>query len=363
MVGLGIVLLISGVRGSYAFAGVVSAVYMVANAVMAILLGRVIDRLGQARVLLPGIVVFSASLVALAWVARSGGPVWLSVPLAATAGASLPPVGSCVRARWSHLLREEPAALHTAFALEAVADEAVFIVGPILATTVATAVDPAAGLVSAVVLGGAGTLALVAQRSTEPTPHPSSPETRAAARMPWRTVLTLTVVSAALGCLFGNAEVTTVAFAGEHGSRGYAGPLLALWALGSLVAGLVTGAVTWTAPLDTRLRWGALGMTVAMAPLALVDHVWLMGLALLVAGLAVAPTLIATISLVEARVPGSRFQEGMAFVQTGIVAGVAPGAALGGLVIDAQGANAAYLLSAGAGAVAALTALLVPRAH
>ena len=63
-----------------------------------------------------------------------------------------------------------------------------------------------------------------------------------------------------LGTLFGGAEVVTVAFAEEQGSQAYAGPLLALWALGSLMAGLVTGAVTLARGPDDRVRLGAAGM-------------------------------------------------------------------------------------------------------
>ena len=63
--------------------------------------------------------------------------------------------------------------------------------------------------------------------------------------MPWGTVVLLGLVCAALGALFGAAEVGTVAFAEEQGNRAYSGVLLALWAAGSLIAGLVTGAVDW----------------------------------------------------------------------------------------------------------------------
>ena len=59
--------------------------------------------------------------------------------------------------------------------------------------------------------------------------------------------------------------------------------------------------------------------------------------------------------------PSGRLTEGMAIMQTGLVAGVAPGATLSGLVVDHQGASAAYLVSVGAGVVAALAAQVLPR--
>jgi MFS family permease len=168
-------------------------------------------------------------------------------------------------------------------------------------------------------------------------------------------------VCLALGILFGAAEVTTVAFADEQGHQGYAGGLLALWALGSLLAGVVTGAVAWRSGPQVRVRWGALGMACAMSPLYFVDSIPLMGLLLLVGGVAIAPTMVAALSLTERTVPVSRLTEGMAIMHTGIVAGVAPGATISGLVVDHSGASAAYLVSLAAGVLAALAAQTVPR--
>lgn len=357
MVGLGIVLLVEDASGSYALAGAVSAVGLLSNAAFAILQGRLLDRLGQGRVLQVVISVWGVALALLIWSVELDWPIAATYALAAVSGAAMPSVGTCVRARWSHRL-EDPDELQTAFALEAVADEAVYITGPILVTVLATAVHPAAGLVTALVAGLFGTYAFAAQRATEP---PVQPRTRAADRapMPWGAVIPLTVVFACLGLLFGAAEVTTVAFTEERGAKVYAGVLLALWAAGSLIAGVLTGAVTWRRGPEHRLRWGALGMTVAMLPLAFIDSVVVMGAVLFVAGFAIAPTLIATMSLAERVVPPSRLTEGMAFLQTGIVAGVAPGAAVAGVVIDAHGASAAYLVSFGGGVVALLAALAV----
>jgi MFS family permease len=361
MVGLGIVLLVSTRTGSYGVAGAVSAAFMVVNAGLAIVQGRLIDRLGQGRVLAVAAVVFGLALVLLVVTVEAGLPIVTTYVCAGLAGGALPQVGSSVRARWSHVL-EEARDVQTAFALEAVVDEAVFMLGPIVVTVLATAWDPVAGLAVALVACVGGTLALSAQRSTEPPARGPSRGGTDRPRMPWATVAPLAVVSAALGTLFGGAEVTTVAFAGEHGPKGWSGVLLALWALGSLLAGLLTGAITWRRGPDVRVRWGAFAMFCAMVPLHFVGSVPLMGLVLLVDGFAIAPTLIATMSLTEATVPADRLNEGMAIMQTGLVAGVAPGATLAGVVIDAHGASAAYLVCAAAGLVAALAAQALPRA-
>ena len=106
-------------------------------------------------------------------------------PLAVVAGLALPPVGTCVRARWSHVL-DEPRQVQTAYALESVVDESVFITGPILVTFLATAWDPVAGLGAAVLAGVGGTLFLAAQRATEPPGHPRVEVVADRPRLPFR---------------------------------------------------------------------------------------------------------------------------------------------------------------------------------
>ncbi len=360
MAGLGIVFLVQAGTGSYGVAGSVSAAYMIANALLAIAQGRLIDTLGQRVVLGTASVACGVSTGLLITSVQADWPIAVSYAAAAVAGGTLPSVGSSVRARWTHVLTA-PDDVQTAYAFEAVVDETVFILGPIIVTVLATAVDPVVALGTAAVLGTVGSLAFAAQCRTEPPAHPHDAAAGARTRMPWRTVLPLAVVCAALGILFGAAEVTTVAFADEQGTKAYAGGLLALWALGSLLAGVVTGACSWRRGPSFRVRVGAIGMACTMAPLYFVDSVPLMGLLLLVGGVAIAPTLIATMSLTQASVPPVRLTEGMAIMQTGIVAGVAPGAAVSGWIVDAHGASAAYLVSLAAGVLAAVAAQAVPR--
>lgn len=357
MVGLGIVLLVSTRTGSYSLAGAISASFVLANAVFAVVQGRLTDRIGQGRLLPVGVTVFATSLVMLmVAVELSWGGVAAGT-FAALAGAAQPQVGSMVRARWSYVVPER-SMLQTAFAFEAVVDETVFMLGPTLVTLLATAVHPLAGLASAVVAAVAGALALMVQRRTEPPPHPRHPDGSARPRMPWRTLAPLAIASAAIGALFGGSEVATVAFSEELGSKALSGPLLAVWAAGSLLSGVVTGAVTWKAANATRFRWGILGLALSMVPLPFVGSFLVMAGVLFLAGFAISPTLIALTAWVEEVVPSARLTEGMAIVHTGIAGGVAPGAVLAGTIIDNAGASPAYLVPLGAGALGVLAALV-----
>lgn len=354
MVGLGIVLLVEDRTGSYGLAGTVSATFVLAEAAFAVLHGRWVDHFGQFRVLPIAISVFGAGLALMMLaVEQDWARPWTYV-FAAVSGATLPQVGASVRTRWSHLL-DDSGEKQTAFALEAVLDEVVFVVGPVLVTLLATSWHPVAGLTTALVTGVVGTFAFALQRSTEPPARRTSPPS-ARAPMPWRLVLPLALVCLTLGALFGAAEVTTVAFAEEQGRRWVAGWLLAAWSFGSLVAGLVTGAIAWRGGPEHRLRWGSAAMALAMVPLPFIGSLPLMAVVLLVGGLSIAPTLIGTMTMVEQHVPSGRLTEGMAILHTGIVAGVAPGASVAGVVVDHSGASAAYVVALAGGVLGALVA-------
>lgn len=354
MVGLGIVLLVEQRTGSYGLAGTVAAVFVLAEAAFAVLHGRWVDHHGQSRVLPIAISVFGAGLALMMLAVEQDWPWALTYVFAAISGASLPQVGASVRTRWSHLL-DDPGEVQTAFALEAVLDEVVFVVGPVLVTLLATSWHPVAGLTFALVSGVIGTFAFAAQRRTEPPPGRTA-SSGVREPMPWRLLLPLALVCLTLGGLFGAAEVTTVAFAEEQGQRWAAGWLLAAWSFGSLVAGLVTGAVAWRSGPDVRLRWGSASMALAMAPLMFIESLPLMAVVLLVGGLSIAPTMIGAMTMVQQGVPTGRLTEGMAILHTGIVAGVAPGASIAGFVVDHSGASAAYAVALAGGILGAVVA-------
>jgi MFS family permease len=355
MVTLGIVLMVSAKTDSYGLAGGISAAFVIASCLAALLQGRLIDRLGQAHVLLPAMAVCTVGLSLLVWSVDTGHRT-LPYVFAALAGATMPAIGAAVRARWTNAL-EVPAERDTAFALEAVVDETVYLLGPPLATVLATTLFPAAGLVAAIVAGLAGTIVFCSLRSTEPPVHPTHTEAGTKVAMPWRRLVPLALICLAMGGIFGSTEVVTVAFADSLGKKSVAGLLLALWALGSLVAGLITGAVTWRRTPAARMRMGIVAFTVLMAPTPLIGGAAAMGVLLFLAGFAIAPTLIAAVSFIEQTVPASRLTEGIALLTTTIAAGIAPGAAIAGVVVDAHGAHVAYLVPICSGLVGVLAAV------
>ena len=361
MTGLGIVLLVTDSSGSYAHAGRVSATYILATALAAVPLARLVDGLGQRRVLLPAAVVSGVALVTMVLGVRGDWPSPLVYLAAFVGGALMPNFGAAVRARWSHALDGEPdrTRLDTAFAWEAVMDEVVFVLGPTVATFLAASASPSVTVLFSVgaLLVGAGWLHT--QRRTVP-PVASGDEVDVAelGRLPWRTIGPLALTGTLLGLAFGGCEVATVALADEQDRPLAAGVILAVWSAGSLLAGLATGAVTLRTPAPRRVRLGLLALAVTSLPLPFLgESLVLTGFFLFFVGAGIAPTLIASVSWVESLVPRGRLNEALAVYSTGIVAGVAPGAALSGAVVDASGARPSYLVLVGGLVVAALLGL------
>jgi MFS family permease len=357
MISLGLVVLISSETGSYSLAGAVSASYIVASAVFSIFIARLMDQLGQAPVILVGLVV---SMVALVLTMVAVEDRWASPAphlLAALCGGTLPLVGAAVRTRWTNLV-EDKGLLQTAFAFEAVIDETVFVVGPTLVTLLATGVHPLAGLVTAIVAAVVGTTVFVSLRATEPRAAGRHRHGRSAEPMGWRVLGPLAVSAMCMGILFGGCEVATVAFADEHSNKAVAGPLLAVWSLGSLLSGLVVGMVRWRSSNATRFRRALLVLGAMLLPLPFVESFTLLGVCLFLAGWAISPGLIAAVSWIEETVPAPRLNEGMAVFHTGLLAGVAPGAAIVGWVVDHEGASTSYWVPVVAGFTGAALAFV-----
>ncbi len=362
MAGLGIVLLVTRASGSYAHAGRVSATYVLATALTAIPLARLVDRLGQGRVLLPAALVSGSALLTMVLGVRLGWPDPAVYLAAFVGGALMPNFGAAVRARWTRALDGEPdrTRLDTAFAWEAVMDEVVFVLGPTIATFLAATASPSVTVVASVTALLVGATWLHTQRATEP-PVGSADEVDLGAmgRLPWGTLAPLALTGALLGLAFGGAEVATVGLADEQDKPLAAGVILAVWSLGSLLAGLVTGTMTQRRPPSTRVRLGLLALAVASLPLPFLgESLVLTGLFLFFVGAGIAPTLIASVSWVESLVPRSRLNEALAVYSTGIVAGVAPGAALSGTAVDVSGARSAYGVLVAGLVVAALVGLV-----
>ncbi|MFJ1598452.1 MFS transporter [Streptomyces sp. NPDC088261] len=356
MLGIGVVTMVSQLTGRYGLAGALAATLAAAEAVAGPQIARLADRYGQRRVLRPATLVAATGIAGLLVCAQRGAPEW-TLFVFAGAGGCMPGVGAMVRARWAAILRGSPRALHTAHAWESIMDELCFIVGPVVSIGLSTAWFPEAGPLLAGVFLVAGVLWLTAQRATEPVPQPRERHIRGGAlRSPGLRVLVATFV--ATGAIFGAVDVVTVAFAEERGHKAAASLVLAGYAGGSCLAGMVFGLVHVKGPPARGWVVGVGVMALSMIPLQLAGNLPFLAVALFVSGLSVAPTMVSTMALVEAHVPRSKLTEGMSWTTTGLAVGVALGASTAGRVVDEAGPRAGYAVPAVAGALAAAVAFL-----
>ncbi|MGW0479775.1 MFS transporter [Nonomuraea sp. NPDC003214] len=355
MLGIGIVLLIEGVTDSFAVAGAVAGACNVAFAVAAPMSARLTDRFGQSRVIVPFATLNALALATLMLSAGLGLPDWTLYVSALLVGATSLSLGSMVRARWSHA-HSGSAKLHTAFAFESVIDEVIFVTGPALVTVLATAVNPFAGLVVALVCMFTGSLALALQRRTQP---PIQPVRIGGGGSPILIpgIALLSCVYLGLGAVFGSVDLITVAFATEHGAKGMSGFLLAAFAGGSMVSGLWFGSRHWQISLRGRFVRSLGVFVVGLLPIMFIGSVPVMAAGLFLAGLAISPTLITGFSLTERLVPSSLLTEGMAWISTAIGLGVALGAWAGGQLTELYGPSNAYAFSLGAAVFAVVVGL------
>ncbi|MGW2817658.1 MFS transporter [Streptomyces sp. NPDC001415] len=370
MFGVSAVIMIAGARGSYALAGAVTATGLAATALVAPWTARLVDRCGQARIAVPATAVAVCGSLALLLCVHFGAPDWtLFAAYAAT--ATTPNTGGMSRARWAHLHRgsspEATAALHTANSFEQAADELCFMLGPVAAAFLCSALFPEAGTLVGAVLLMTGVLLFAAQRTTEPPAAPRTP----AAKSPvcTRGFAPLLAVFLATGAVFGSLEIVTIAYAdglGHHpqalhsGRAGEtplaAGGVLALQAAGSCVAGLLYGAARPARRVAQRLV-GCVGAMAVLMCLPLLaartsGSLVVLAAALLCAGAATAPTMVTGMTLVQRLTPEGRLNEGMTLAVTAILGGIAAGSATGGQVIEQAGAEMGYLVPVCAAAVA-----------
>jgi len=349
MVTIGIVTMISQTHGRYGLAGAVAATFAVTNALVSPRISRLVDRRGQARVLVPATAVSVAAFLGLILATWLRGPAWILFATALVTGL-MPSIAAMVRARWSEIYRGT-AELHTAFTVESLVDEITYMAGSVLAIGLSLSLFPEAGPLAAAILLAIGTALFAAQRRTEPPIHPAAARHgRPAIDIPAVRVVAMTL--AAVGAIFGTAEVSAIAYSEALGDKGAASLVLAGYSLGSLVVGIVYGMRKPAMPLPRQFLIGIAVVTLTTLLPPFVDSIPMLAIALFLAGGAVSPSFITAFGLIERLTPSPQLTEGITWGMTGIGLGMAFGSIAAGYVIDGFGARAGFWVSVAAGAVA-----------
>ena len=348
--GIGLLVHVHHLTGSYAAAGAVSGALAAAQGAGGPLLGRLVDRRGQTAVLLASALTSGAALVAAAAVPHDT-PLVVLLLLAAVIGAATPPVGACMR---TLIPLRTPGAerQRRAYAADATATELTWVAGPPLALALGAAAGTGAALTAAAAVLMAATVLFAlapASRTWRPGPRVKSRRGGALASPALRILVGVLV---AVGVVFGATEVGVAAAAGSS-----AGLLLGLWGVGSLAGGVVA----------TRLGGGAAagrGFALLVGGLG-VGHLALVAgsqgmvafaVVITLAGSMIAPILASVYGMVDAAAPAGTATEAFSWLATATAVGTAVGAAAAGILIDATTPAAAFILAGAAGLLAAAVA-------
>jgi MFS family permease len=352
--GLAILLLIQSASGSFATGGTATGCYVAGLALVAPFIGRLIDRYGPRRILTVCGLLFPAALCVLAFGVSRAFPAWLLFALAATAGATFPPITVCMRTLLKRRLGEETL-LSTAYSLESVLIELIFIVGPMLVALLVAVASPAVAVVTAAACGCMGTalfLRLAALRAWHIEPAGARRLLGALAEPGFAALIGVILC---YSIAFGLTEIGVAAYASEIGTPSLAGVLLGLMSVGSAAGGLAYGSRGWPLPLARQFA-AMLGlMGVGLAWLALPWNPWLFAIWSVLAGVVMAPALIIQSMLVARTSRPEYSTEAFTWSASALLAGVGLGLTAGGGLLEVFASGAALT----AGAVAAFLGALV----
>ncbi|MFF8675569.1 MFS transporter [Streptomyces sp. NPDC015242] len=347
---IAIVLFVRAEGGTYSLAGALAAVYGVANAAGQPVLGRLVDLRGQPRVQLPAAVLSALAMAAFAF---SGiGSLPLAYLAVAAAGLFTPPLEGGLRALWPSVLRREDQ-VHTAYAMDAVAQEVMFTVGPLLVTLCVSLWSAQAALLVLNVVGVLGALSVVVSA-------PSRAWRSAPREAHWlgalRSAGLLALLAAFLfiGMALGSITVASVPYADAHGGDAVYGWMMAALGFGALVGGAAYGARQWAGEPARRLQVLVALLVVCYLPLTLMpDTVPMVALTAL-AGVFLAPAIACAFVLVDRHAPRGTVTEAFSWLVTTFTVGHSVGTGVAGPVVQAGGAQWGFAVPAVAGGVSLL---------
>jgi predicted MFS family arabinose efflux permease len=361
MAALAIVQLVRSTSGDFAFAGLITAVFVVAGAVGQPLLGRLIDRIGQVTVLAAsGILSFLAFTGMALTIEPAPGA---AVALAAAAGIFTPPLEPALRALWPRLVSPGPQ-LKAAFSLDAGAQEIIFIVGPLLTVAGIALFGPIGNLLFAGGLGLMGALAFV----LSPAPRAVSGERRSEIAAPsgirspilMPATARVAVFTFGIGVPVGALTIVATATEAVRADAGLAGWILAVNAVGALVGATAVGIRPLTSTPERLLTVCGILLAAGYLPLAVTAlPTWIYVVVAGISGLMLPPTLGQVFERISQLSPPAALTEANGWVVSAMTLGVGTGTLVAGVIVGASGTSAVTGIILGAAALTALLSLIV----
>jgi MFS family permease len=356
---LAIILFVQSVDGRYAIAGSLTAVAALVTVISSPLWSKAADHFGQRIVLSTAIPIRIFAIITFIALVVNGAPVWswfAAIFLAESASVS---IGSMTRRRWAHVLGgDKKDVLSTSYTFESLLDEFIYILGPVITTAVVAAIAPSAGLILGVLFLLVGVPLLISHRNSDPGVEHRHVGTKLKSVFRNQKLQAVAIPLTIAGGAFSAVNICVVAFSEERGAKSISGVLLGIWAVGGAVSALINGSITWKISHGARYVGYMVGMALVSLSFPFINNFYVLGLALFLQGLCIAPLLPNGLSLVTDSVSPSQMTQAITLATAGIPLTGSLSSFLSGVVIDNYGASTALWLPFGFLACACLAMLL-----
>jgi MFS family permease len=356
---LSILLYVQDGTSSFAIAGMISAFYVLGVAMIAPLVGRLIDRHGPRPLLHASAVIYPAAMVSLVVLVEIRAEVaWMALA-ALMAGALLPPITICMRTLFPRLLNE-PDLLQTAYSVDSIVVESIFVAGPALIALFVAIGWRSGAVLFAAACAIAGSILFLRTPAIKSWLPPTIPSPRSLlGPLRSRRLLALYAATLLYSIAFGLLEVAVTALATAQGRPAAAGLILALASVGSGLGALVYGSRGWAMPPERQYVIAQIAMATGLFVLAPVTNLYLLAALCVFACSPMAPVIALQSVLVARFTPRDMLAESFTWAATALLSGVSAGIALGGTIAESHAPQSAMLAAGIATACAGIVSLIL----
>lgn len=349
MLYLAIVLFVVAETDSYALAGALSMVASVVLAIATPLWSRAADQFGQNKILSITAPIHIIFLGLFVYLVKSDAPTWSWFACAMIFEAFVIGSGQMVRRRWIYAIGDNRKLIDTAYSFEALVDEVIFTTGPVVATLIASFFFPEASIFAAMGFLIVGALLFLSEKRTEPPAHPREDGEDHSLLIRDRFIQALFIPLMMCGAFFSATGLVLVGYSDEFGVREYSGFFVAIWSFSSGISAFISGSIHWKMNEARRFVYSLIALVFLTVPIFLAaryfpGNFYVMGVALFLNGIAIAPLLTAGLSVAERSVSEKRTTEVLAWAIAALNLGGAIPTAITGYIIDTYGSTVAFIV-------------------
>jgi MFS family permease len=360
MVGFAMLMFLREALGNFAYAGAIVGLHFAAIAVGGPIIGRIVDRRGPRQLLWITAFVQPLALLAVLAAGHFSMPLIVTASAALIAGGFSSPINSLTRALWRHRFNSEEER-RTAFALDSVAIELDFTLGPAVLAIILASFGSAAAFGVAIAMVVFSAVVFLASPALKYFKADPGSERHLLGPLTVPRFWMLLLVTFGFAMSMGLLEVGYPAFATSYVTAAFAGLLLSLNSLGSAAGGMVYGGLQLRMPIERQFA-ATLGlMSIPLFIHGFIDTPWIFAVVAFFAGALIAPSIASQAVLVSRLAPAHYATEAFTWSMTFVLTGLGAGLSIGGYIVETHGVHTAFLLSGSIAAAMALAALLLFR--